>query len=110
MTMCDALTDALIVQSSRIDEHGAENLNSLTQIAYSLGGIFGCSLAGSITLWDSYVQAEGNSKKLLDPNVYFLGYTLLIFLLTLSVLFMSPALEPEVVIQQRTRALSANED
>ena len=103
MTMCDALTDALVVQASRINSHGAENLNSLTLIAYSLGGILGFSLAGSITLWDSYVQAQGNTKQLLDPNVYFCAYTLLIFLLTISVMCMSPALEPDVVIQQRQR-------
>lgn len=89
MTMCDALTDALVVQSSRIDLNGAQNLNSLTLIAYSLGGILGCSLAGSITLWDSYYQVDGHNKKLLDPNIYFLTYACLILLLTISVLFMS---------------------
>ena len=59
MTMCDALTDALVVQSSRLDKsNGAENLNSLTLISYSLGGILGCSLAGWITLWDSVYHDE----------------------------------------------------
>ena len=53
MTYSDAISDALIVQNSKLDENGAENLNTLTSIAYAFGGILGCSLAATIELFSA---------------------------------------------------------
>lgn len=49
MTICDAISDALVVQSSRLDPiKGADNLNSMTMFSFSFGGIVGCGVAAFI--------------------------------------------------------------
>ena len=61
-------------------------------------------------MYDSYIkQAGGKPDELLDPNYYFGAYTFLILMLTVSVMYMSPALEPDVVIEQR-RQRQQNQD
>jgi hypothetical protein len=53
----------------------------LTSIAYALGGVLGCSMAASIELY------QGTRKTtMIDPNVYFAIYALLIFGLFISVI------------------------
>ena len=95
MTWCDAISDALIAQASRIDfSKGAANLNSLTMLAFALGGIVACVSAGCIELDDG---------KDVDPNVYFGTYAGLIFMLFLAAIFLNKKLEPEIILQHRIR-------
>lgn len=91
MTVCDAIGDALIVQAARLDpEHGADNLNSVTQGAAAAGGLIGCGVAGLL---------EYYSVETADPNIFFGLYSFLITLLTVSVAAMSHNMEPEIVVQ-----------
>ena len=95
MTWCDAISDALIAQASRIDfNKGAANLNSLTMLAFAFGGIIACVSAGCIELDDG---------KDVDPNVYFGTYAGLIFLLFIAAIFLNKKLEPEIILQHRIR-------
>jgi hypothetical protein len=49
MTWCDATSDALIAQASRVDlKSGAANLNSFTTYCYALGGAIACIGGGFI--------------------------------------------------------------
>ena len=51
MTWCDAISDALIAQASRVDlKNGAANLNSVATVAGALGGITACLGAACIEL------------------------------------------------------------
>ena len=91
MTVCDAISDALIVQASRLDpEHGADDLNSLTQGAAAAGGLIGCGVAGILELY---------SEETIDPNLFFGLYTFLITTLTVSVCALTQNMEPEVVLE-----------
>lgn len=48
--MTDVVIDAIMVSQSRLDpKHGSENLQSLSWIMLSLGGIIGCLFAAYIT-------------------------------------------------------------
>ena len=89
MTICDAIGDALMVQASRLDpEHGADDLNSVTQMGLATGGIIGCSIAGFL---------EYSSVTEIDPNLFFGLYTFLITIMTISVAALSKNMEPEIV-------------
>lgn len=93
MTVCDAISDALIVQASRLDpEHGADDLNSVTQMSAAAGGLIGCGVAGFLEL---------RSEDAIDPNLFFGLYTFLISLMTISVATLSRNMEPEIVVEQR---------
>lgn len=93
MTVCDAISDALIVQASRLDpEHGADDLNSVTQGAAAAGGLIGCGVAGLLEFY---------SEEDVDPNLFFGLYTFLITILTVSVAALSRNMEPEIVLEQR---------
>ena len=97
MTFCDAITDALVVQNSRIEPvNGSENLNSVTVMAYAMGGIIGCGSAFIIEIVD-LGQGEGNITKV-DPNIYFGIYTVLILALFIVVVRMNSSLEPQIVL------------
>ena len=99
MTYCDAITDALVVQASRMDsEAGSENLNSLTQLAFALGGLLGCGFAGVIEIREVMGWDIGKPP---DANLYFLIYTFFIVLLFVSVIRLDSNLEPEIIISQR---------
>ena len=51
MTWCDAITDALIAQASRVDlKNGASNLNTIAVLSFALGGMIACLSAGFIEL------------------------------------------------------------
>ena len=51
MTWCDAISDALIAQASRIDlDYGAANLNTLTQFSFAAGGVIACISAGVVEM------------------------------------------------------------
>ena len=89
MTICDAIADALMVQASRLDpEHGAEDLNSMSQMGYAIGGIIGCSIAGFL---------EYSSTHEIDPNLFFGLYTFMTMIMTISVAALSKNMEPEIV-------------
>lgn len=96
MTWCDAISDALIAQASRVDlKNGATNLNTITSLTYAAGGLIACIIAGSIEL-------EDNGKNV-DPNFYFGVYTFLIFILLLASIFLNRNLEPEFILRQREK-------
>ena len=96
MTYCDAISDALIVQNSKISESAANNLNSLTMFASAFGGILGCSFAALIEL----VQTK-RTTSIIDPNTYFGIYAFLIFVLLVGVVRLNPNLEPEIILKRR---------
>jgi MFS family permease len=101
MTFCDAITDALVVQNSRLDpENGSEDLNSVTVMASAFGGIIGCGAAGFIELFEQGFT-DGTQGKFIqskvDPNIYFGIYTALILCLFVAVWRMHSSLEPEIV-------------
>ena len=89
MTWCDAISDALIAQASRVDLlNGATNLNTVTMLAFAFGGIIACSAAGTIELDDDAV----------DPNWYFGIYAGLIFILLIAAILLNKELEPEIIL------------
>jgi hypothetical protein len=93
MTWCDAISDALIAQASRVDLiNGATNLNTVTMLAFAMGGIIACSAAGTIELDDG---------KDVDPNWYFGIYAGLIFILLIAAILLNRELEPELILLQR---------
>ena len=97
MTWCDAISDALIAQASRVDlKNGAANLNSVATVAGALGGITACLGAACIEL-----QGAGDD---LDPNIYFGTYMGLIFLLLIASIFLNRELEPEIIKNPRMKA------
>lgn len=96
MTWCDAISDALIAQASRVDlKHGAANLNSVATVAGALGGMTACLTAGGI-------EIQGGDD--IDPNIYFGTYMGLICLLLIASIFLNRDLEPEVILHQRLKA------
>lgn len=95
MTWSDAISNALIAQASRFDlKKGSANLNSITIIAYGLGGLIACVSAGLIELDDGHE---------VDPNMYFGTYAGLIFILFIASCFLNKRLEPERILQHRIR-------
>lgn len=95
MTWCDALSDALIAQASRVDtKNGATNLNSICLVAYAKGGIIACSIAGTIEMGDG---------KDVDPNFYFGVYAGLIVILLVAAVYLNRDNEPDIILRQRNR-------
>ena len=93
MTWCDSISDALIAQASRSDlQSGAANLNTITMIAFALGGIIACTSAG-------FIEMNGGDD--IDPNFYFGSYAGLIFILLLASIFLNRQFEPDVILLKR---------
>lgn len=93
MTWCDAVSDALIAQASRIDlKNGAINLNTICVVAFAMGGIVACVCAGFIEL---------NYESDYDPNILFGVYIGIITVLLTASIFLNSNLEPEVILKQR---------
>ena len=79
-------------------EDGAADLNTLTCISISVGGIIGCAVAGAIELNQVWYHKGGEA---VDPNLFFAVYTCLIMALTISVARLSYDLEPEMILERR---------
>lgn len=95
MTWCDAVSDALIAQASRLDlKRGAVNLNSICVIAFAFGGIVACVCAGFI---------EMNADNDYDPNILFGVYVGIIAILLFASIFLNRHHEPEIILQLRER-------
>lgn len=95
MTWCDAVSDALIAQGSRLDlKRGAINLNTICTIAFALGGIVACVSAGFI---------EMTCDNDYDPNILFGVYAGIIAILLIASIFLNYYHEPEVILRQRER-------
>lgn len=93
MTTCDAITDALVVQASRVDsDNAAANLNTLTQLAAAFGGISSCFLGFLIEFLETSHQYP------IDPNSYFGLYAGLIFILTIFAYNLDSKFEPDNIL------------
>lgn len=95
MTWCDAVSDALAAQASRLDlVNGAANLNTVTQVSFATGGIIACVTAGCV---------EMNQGSETDPNIFFGTYAGLILILLIAAIYLNQDCEPEIVLQKRSR-------
>ena len=94
MTWCDATSDALIAQASRVDlKDGSTNLNSITYFSFAIGGIVACIGAGFIDMNEDGVE----------PNYFFGAYALLMLIICITSFFLNRDLEPELILQQRLK-------
>ena len=68
--------------------NGAANLNIVTIIAFALGGLLACIIAGSI---------EYDQSRAVDPNWYFGAYAGLVTILLVAAVFLDRVNEPEII-------------
>ena len=66
-------------------------MNTITYVAFALGGIVACVCAGFIELY--YIDSD------YDPNILFGVYVGIISVLLIASIFLNRNLEPEVILK-----------